>query len=408
MVIASRVLEMMSPRILPLLAVLALPACTDSSTGPITPDTRFTQVAAGDQFTCGLVRDGRVFCWGLGESGQLGDSTLDARAVPGVVASDLRFTQLTAAGSSVCALATDDTPWCWGGNASGQLGVPESFCHPVLLALACSAVPVAAPGTPALTSLAIGPNTTCGVDRGADVWCWGIDLSQAVSRDPLVRFADTASYAAAVVGSYHACGLTHAGALRCWGSDALGAFGDGDAIASFQPTPVPAGVGHAWTMVAAADRHMCGIAEAVGYCWGTAYWGALGVPDSSVTMSPRAVDDTLVLASISTGASHTCAVGAGGELYCWGRDDYGQLGLAAAPPACNTSPPLIPCARRPTPVQNAPTGVVSVSVGGWHTCAVTEGGEAWCWGRGTAGQLGDGTFASRRVPQRVILPENGP
>jgi hypothetical protein len=81
-------------------------------------------------------------------------------------------------------------------------------------------------------------------------------------------------------------------------------------------------------------------------------------------------------AKVSAGGYHTCAVKTDGSLWCWGRNDYGQLGDGTY-------------ADRNTPVQIM-TGVSSVALGYSHTCAVKTDGSLWCWGYNYYGQLGDG------------------
>jgi len=397
--VIARVSRMMRVPTL-VLPILALSACSDT-TAPAAPDTRFTAVAAGDQFTCGLVRDGRVFCWGFGESGQLGDSTLEARALPGPVAGSARYTQLTARGASACALAADGTAWCWGANASGQLGFATEPCHPVLLAVACAAVPGLVEGVTGITALSAPGISTCGV-AGEVVWCWGNDLTQHVLVDPLVRIVDTASYAEVAVGGYHACGLTRARALRCWGSSGWGQLGVEDR-ANWVSAPTPAATGRGWAAVAAAANHTCAVDTAgSGFCWGTGYYGLLGLGDSTFVRLPKAVADTLRFRAINTGANHTCAVGVAGDVYCWGRNDYGQLGVPGSP-LCRVTPSPVPCAERPIRLPFTPPDVVAISVGAWHTCAITESGELWCWGRGTSGQLGNGAAENSSTPVLVVV-----
>lgn len=91
----------------------------------------------------------------------------------------------------------------------------------------------------------------------------------------------------------------------------------------------------------------------------------------------------------SAGRSHSCAV-AGGVAYCWGSwNYYGELGNFEYPPP-NT----------PTQVVGLPTGVDQLDVNDFESCAIASGA-AWCWGRGSSGELGDGTRATDR---RVAAP----
>jgi alpha-tubulin suppressor-like RCC1 family protein len=87
---------------------------------------------------------------------------------------------------------------------------------------------------------------------------------------------------------------------------------------------------------------------------------------------------------------HTCAITSGGALQCWGQNDYGQLGDGTTTHRLS-----------PVTVSGLSSGVVAVGVGDFHTCAVTQGGALWCWGRNDSSQLGDGTWTGRLTPVPV-------
>jgi hypothetical protein len=90
------------------------------------------------------------------------------------------------------------------------------------------------------------------------------------------------------------------------------------------------------------------------------------------------------------GPFHTCAVTDTGAVRCWGRNGAGQLGDGTT-------------RQRETPADVAGLAgpVRSIAAGINHTCALTEAGGVWCWGRNSSGQLGDGTRRERLVPTAV-------
>src|SRR5204862_7232041 len=101
-------------------------------------------VAAGDDFTCALLIDGRVFCWGDGAQGQLGTGDRSSRAAPGAapVALPKRARAVSAGGAHACARLEDQTLACWGANQAGQLGLGdgEDRPRPALVPLGSSLV----------------------------------------------------------------------------------------------------------------------------------------------------------------------------------------------------------------------------------------------------------------------------
>lgn len=143
---------------------------------------------------------------------------------------------------------------------------------------------------------------------------------------------------------------------------------------------------------AEASIFLYSCAVAVGgqaYCWGDDEFGELGVGSvlpqylcvagSSCTTTPRAVVGSVKFASISAGFDHACGLTtSGGTAYCWGDNHNGQLG---------TRDTL--WSDVPTPVTGG-LAFAAVSAGVYHTCGLTTGGKAYCWGDDYDGALGNG------------------
>lgn len=97
-------------------------------------------------------------------------------------------------------------------------------------------------------------------------------------------------------------------------------------------------------------------------------------------------------ASLGVNGAHSCALTAGGAVWCWGDDGQGELGNGVI----GTNSPV------PVAVVGLSSGVVAVVAGGQHTCAITTSGGVKCWGYNASGELGDGTTTDRPTPVDVI------
>ncbi len=135
-------------------------------------------------------------------------------------------------------------------------------------------------------------------------------------------------------------------------------------------------------VVVAGDFFTCALVDGSTWCWGSNVYDAVTfAPDAGGYPSPsqRADVPLAVSACASTGQANACVVTAAGEVYCWGQNFSGQLGNGTT---SNDGQP-------PAKVQGL-TGVTSVACGHDHTCALTQSGRVFCWGRDDLGQLGDG------------------
>ena len=215
---------------------------------------------------------------------------------------------------------------------------------------------------------------------------------------------------AITAGDYHTCAVAD-GRAYCWGNNSAGQLGNNSTTDSRVPVAVDtSGVlaGRTVTAISAGDSHTCAVADGRAYCWGYNDYGQLGNNSTTNSLVPVAVDTSGVLAdktitAITAGDDHTCAV-ADGQAYCWGATHMGNWATTALPLLLTTSASTVPgCRWRWTPPGCWPGGrSAAITAGGVHSCAVADG-RAYCWGsNGSSGRLGNNStrFISR-VPVAV-------
>jgi alpha-tubulin suppressor-like RCC1 family protein len=168
-------------------------------------------------------------------------------------------------------------------------------------------------------------------------------------------------------------------------------------LARRSPRPVsvwPPGSGV--TAVAAGGVHSCALRGGEVFCWGGNFDGQVGVARPYLAITPVRVPGLPGPVSLlAAGKNHSCAV-AGGEAWCWGSNTLGQVGAPKCPSYSYTKR----CGAAPVQVAGLPGKPDGLALGGRHSCALVAGA-VWCWGDNESGQLGDGSHADRSEPAVV-------
>jgi alpha-tubulin suppressor-like RCC1 family protein len=125
--------------------------------------------------------------------------------------------------------------------------------------------------------------------------------------------------------------------------------------------------------------------------------GISAVPTNNILV-PTPVATNLRFTALAVGLQHACGLTSSGILYCWGDNSYQQLGTLTTLPTCQILDG--PCSPTPLVVAGG-SRYVKVAASLRDTCALTASGEAWCWGFGQGGQLGNGQVTNSSVPVLV-------
>ena len=354
-------------------------------------------VSAGRGHACTLNPDGRAFCWGSNEQGQLGIGVVGNRISPVAVSGGLTFAAIASGDFHTCGITLLGQAYCWGNNQSSELGDGS---------LVRRLTPVAVSGRLAFVSISAGARNTCALTADNQAYCWGEGGFGALGNGSTTRAASPQlvsgghAFASISAGQQFACGVTTSGAGYCWGTGTSGRLGNGSTANQFTPSAVAGGL--TFTSIRAGDSHACGVTTSgAGYCWGLGQFGRLGNGGVANASTPQPVSGRLVFAEISAGGLHTCGVTTTGEGYCWGSNIDGSLGTGSA--ASRSTPGAVIGGL--TWASISASGLIPPDINGSSnfafTCGVTVAGQTYCWGSGLQGQLGNGSTASRGSPTPV-------
>jgi alpha-tubulin suppressor-like RCC1 family protein len=444
---ATRCMNRLAPLSM-LLRALCLPVLVscgggEKATGTTTPTpvsvptpATFASISAGASHSCGVTAAGVGYCWGLNNDGQLGTGTFVGSSVPVPVTGGLTFASISTGDYHSCGVTTTGAAYCWGEDSGGEIdGGSTALSHGpcgVGGGSSCSASPVAVAVGITFKSISVGILHTCGVTPGGAAYCWGYNKEglggDSTANCPTQQYfcaapqkvAGGLTFASVSAGTFISCGLTTTGAAYCWGDNGYGELGVGTTVGpqqcavetvdgtpgtiSCSRVPVAVAGGFTFSSVHAENVSACGVTlSGAALCWGVNAEGRLGDGDATTTArsSPVPVAGALVFATITDGgmSGFVCGVTTAGQAYCWGANRYGSLGNGTLNgPICFA---IFTCSTVPVAVAGG-LKFASVSAGGEHTCGLTTGGEAYCWGRNVQGQLGDNTRTDAVVPVRVV------
>ncbi|MCU1367997.1 MAG: hypothetical protein JWN39_3636 [Ilumatobacteraceae bacterium] len=389
-------------------------------------------ITAGNHHTCAVLSGGFVKCWGYngdGELGQgstdnLGDNPLEMGAhLPTVDLGTSRTATAVSAGSNfTCALLDNGTVKCWGYNAEGELGQGSIADLGDQINEMGDHLPAIDLGTGRkATSISAGASHACALLDDGSVKCWGNNIFGQLGQGSIAILGDqsnemgdhlppvdlgTGRTATAIsAGTNHTCALLDNGTVKCWGVNTDGELGQGStAWVGDQPNemgdhlpPVDLGTGRTAIAITAGGNHTCAsLDNATLKCWGQNSRGELGQGSTaSLGDQPNEMGDHLVpvalgtgraATAVSAGGTFTCALLDNGTDKCWGNDNEGQSGQNSTtrygdqPNEMGDFLPAINLGVGRT--------ATAITTGFTESCALLDDASIKCWGFGTYGELG--------------------
>jgi trimeric autotransporter adhesin len=360
----------------------------------VAPSTSSAQtLAAGAFHNCTLSTTGGVVCWGVNDSGQIGDNSTITRTKPvNVTGAGFNSQSLAGGFQHTCAVGSNGAVKCWGKNDKGQIG--DSSITTRLLPTAVDGL------SGGYTAVAAGDLHSCALSTGGGVKCWGYNIdgqvgdSSFTERHAPVDVSGLGSGITAIAAGYnHTCAVTTTGAAKCWGTNEWWQLGDGTEDFNANAPVDVVGLSSGVTAIAGGNLHTCALVSGGVKCWGYNNAGAIGDGTNTLRKTPVNVSGLSTgVISVTAGSAHSCALTSGGSVKCWGDNAFGQLGDGT-----NTSSNI--------PVTAIASGAIAVAAGAAHTCALLSPGNSVCWGNNPTGQLGNGTIGGQSyVPVSSQFP----
>jgi alpha-tubulin suppressor-like RCC1 family protein len=354
-------------------------------------------LGAGIAHTCAVLSNGTVRCWGYNQLELLYLDGLDDPppadsyvTTPTPVPDMQNALRVQGGDASSCVLTSAAEVACWGWNGIGQLGTGTyaNETSPSVVALSSNVV-----------DFAVGVGHTCAALDTGPVACWGLNEQGQIGNGssgsnqmvPTPFELNLGVPAANVTaGSDHTCARTTGEEVGCWGGNNSGQLGDGTTTAS--TTPVGS-LGEGVKQIGAGAWHTCAVLFQQLVCFGSNNSGQIGSGSAGGNaLSPTAPTGLGMVKQIGAGGMHTCAIDPNDLLWCWGRNDEGQIGNGDSGAGVDQL----------QPIQVNIGTVRDVAAGHLHTCALTTDDVVYCWGLNNRGQLGTGDTTSQATPTPVV------
>jgi alpha-tubulin suppressor-like RCC1 family protein len=272
-------------------------------------------LAVSAQHACLVQRSGLVQCWGSNATAELGDRTTVSRTAPLAVGLDDDITQVAVDHGRSCALGRSGRLWCWGDDTAGGTASGAALWH---------ATPQRVAGLPPAVAVAVSHERSCAVTASGYLACWGRDGQRPQMQwgQPVADW-DVRGATDIVLGRID-CVRHLAEGLRCRGRGR-----------SWQRVPWPPGGQPAdpWQFAVHGDAVCLAVGGRAAHCgqWsdeGPWQWGPpqVNAPSPSTAAEPMAPAPPSAR-QVASSDHHVCAVGAAGEVWCWGQDLAGAVGV---------------------------------------------------------------------------------
>jgi hypothetical protein len=329
-----------------------------------------------------------LYSWGRNLIGELGLSDQVTRSSPVQIGSLTNWSSASAGNRSSFAITTSGELYSWGNNGLGQLGLN--------IAGPDQSSPVQVGSLTNWSSVGSGHIHTMAVKSDGTLWGWGdaergiLGNNSQIDKSSPVQIGSDTDWSFAEGGQYDTVALKTDGTAWAWGNNTGGNLGQNNTIR--RSSPVQIGSETDWTSISVSSS-VLGVRGGELYAWGGNLSGELGDGTRVDRSSPVQIGALTNWSKVSTGSSFSLALKQDGTLWAWGNNFAGKLGININQAVDKSSPVQIGTDTDWSDLVAAETGN--------HGIAVKSSGEIYSWGYNLDGQLGLGDTVHRSSPVQI-------
>jgi len=250
--------------------------------------TGIAQFSIGNSHNCAVRKDGVAWCWGHNNFGQLNRwGTMELSFPPRTPVRSMEKVKMASVGDNrTCVIKQDDKVWCWGYGYGGHMGhgkvVPKTNVR---------IRPVQVKNAEGTTYIELNSAHSCLLKKDGSVWCWGYNNmgglgdGTRINRNEPVQVKNLQNVKQISLGYKYSCALKENGSVWCWGGGSFGQLGNGEF--SLKESPVKVKGLTKVKRISVGFRHACALKEdATLWCWGDNSYTQLGIADKKSKSVP--------------------------------------------------------------------------------------------------------------------------